>query len=118
MRKNSNQILKEIYLDEQLDTFKQIVPLRKAISDFENFKENEYDALHLAIDLTKKNPILKEWVEERIAKHYATILSLLGLTTEGFKDYIKKMEVEQQRYAKIRNEARKQVHSGTTKKLH
>lgn len=118
MRKNSTLILKEIRLDRALETFEHIERLRQAIDDFLNFRTNELDALITMIELTKGDDLLSEYVEEKVINHYRSIIGLLGMTTEGFREYIKYMEEEHKKYEQIRNQARSKIHRQPTEKLH
>jgi hypothetical protein len=117
MRKNSLQILKEIYLDKALYTFPHIEELRRCMNDLLQFKPNELDALNRALELVKDSPELSAWVADQIVEHSRYIMSLLGMTVEGYREFLKLMEDEYIEYTKIRDKARKQVDKSPASKL-
>jgi len=111
MRKNSQQLYKEILLEREIDKFVFKERLRQCMDDMLNFKTNELEALVTACELTKDNPILQEYVNNKIIEHARNLMSVLGVTIEGFKELTEGLEQKHDSYQKIRNEAKQRFHS-------
>jgi len=109
MRKNSKQIYKEILLDKELDAFPLRAKLNQCIDDLLNFRTNELEALLEATMLVEGNPILKEYVSQKIIEHSRSLMTLLGVTIDGFKVGIEELEEQKRRYGEIRNKVSKQI---------
>ena len=118
MRKNSQQIYKEILLDEELKKFEHRDLLKKCIDDLLNFRVNELDALIEACELVEDNPILKEWVMSKLIEHTRNLLPILGVTIEGFKMSIEELEEKKREYEKIRNPIRWKIPGKPTETMH
>jgi hypothetical protein len=110
MRKNSNQILKEVRLDHELHSFKESRKLLQCIDDMLAFRINELEALLNAMDMTKDNPVLREWVMTKVIEHSKQICSVLGVTVEGFKVLLDDMDRKRENYEQIRNGVRQQIY--------
>lgn len=118
MRKNSNEILHEINLDTELSNCIYREKLTRCIDDLLNFRVNELEALIEAMELTKENEILKEWVMTKVVEHSKKICAILGVTVEGFKMSIEEMERKKQQYEQIRNGVKQQVLSKPKETMH
>ena len=109
MRKNSDQIFKEIKLDQEIDKFEHKDLLLSYIDDITKFKVNELQALNKILELTKFNRILNTYVIEILVTHARDIMSKSGLTLDAFKYMIETIEAKKVEYAKIRNNTIKSV---------
>lgn len=109
MRKNSEQILKEIKLDQEISKFQYKDLLLIYIDNVTKFKIDELASLEGALKLTENSRILNTYVMEIFVTHMRDIMSKTGLTLDSFKYMIETIEAKKIEYAKIRNNTIKSV---------
>lgn len=102
MRKNSQQILKELRLDQELNRYEHADVLRQAIDDMLNFRVNELDAYHTMCNLVKGNKILEGYINDKIIEHSKNIMAVLGVTVEGFNTELLNIEEMKKDYERTR----------------
>lgn len=111
MKKNSNQVLKEMRLDQTIAKFEHKEELAQAIDDLINFRVVELDSLIKIERLTRGNVILTYYINNIIIEHAKRICTMMGVTVEGFKIEIEQLEKQKEAYDKIRNRTIEQVDS-------
>jgi len=109
MRKNSKQILDEIWLQKEINKFEYKDMLIGYITNITTFKTDELFSLNQALKLTENNRILNKYVVDILVTHINAIMNDLGLTIDGFKSLIELIEGKHSEYEQIRNNAIKSV---------
>ena len=113
MRKSSAITLKEIKLEIAIGQLNPIDKklLNSSLHSLLTHATDELKAFNALMDLSNKNIIIAEYVNNKIIDHTKNVMAQLGIaTTTQFEEGIEELEKQWGEYGEIRNSIKPTIH--------